>query len=150
MTNDQSEHLHSFGHWSFRYWAFPSMPLRRPPYEVPDTVLRQLRRRRWTRRSVLSLVIALAASALLDRRGCFHYRGDDWRVFDKQTAVVTHVSDGDTVRIRLSPLSAEETVRLLGIDAPEIAHKRGETDAHWGREAANYLRQQVEGKTITI
>ena len=122
------------------------MRLRRPRHDVSDFVLRQLKRRRWTRRSILVALLLLALSVVLDRAGVFRYRGDDWAAYDKQTVTVTRVVDGDTVRVRRSPVSEEETVRLLGIDAPETSKPA----AHWGIEATNRLETLVEGKPVTL
>src|SRR5687767_3856980 len=121
------------------------MRRRRPRYDVPESVVRHVKRRRWTRRGVFAALVLLALSTFLDRFGVFRYRGDDWGKFDGRTAVVSHVVDGDTVRIRVPPDTSEETVRLLGIDAPET----GEPPAHWGREATAHLRGTVEGKSVT-
>lgn len=126
------------------------MRLRRRRYVVSDAVTRQLRRRRLTRRGVVVALVLLALSTLLDRFGVFRYRGDDWGNFDRQDAVVTHVVDGDTVRIRRSPAASEETVRLLGIDAPEMRHDDGSGPAHWGREATAYLRTLIDDKPVTV
>lgn len=124
--------------------------MRAPRYDVPDAVVRQLKRRRWTRRGIFATLLALALSAALDRSGFFHYRGDDWGNFDKKHALVTEVVDGDTVHIRVSPLAKDEKVRLLGIDAPEVAHARGETPAHFGPEAKKRLSELVNGKTVVV
>jgi endonuclease YncB( thermonuclease family) len=122
------------------------MPLKPPRYGVPETVVRQLARRRWTRRTVITTLIVVALSALLDRLGSFRYRGDDWKNFDRQTIVVTHVVDGDTVTARRTPESPEGTIRLLGIDAPE-AHP---TATHWSAEAKQRLRELAGGRSLSV
>jgi micrococcal nuclease len=126
------------------------MPRRRGQYQVPESVARQLRRRRWTRRSIFAALLLLALSALFDRAGFFRYRGDDWKNYDRQTVVVTRVIDGDTVRVRRSPESPEETIRLLGIDAPEISHDADKADDHWGREATDHLKELIDGQSVTV
>lgn len=59
---------------------------------------------------------------------------------------VQTVIDGDTVI-----LSDHERVRLIGVNAPEIAHwryrKKGE---RFGNEAKNYLKTLTEGKKVTL
>jgi endonuclease YncB( thermonuclease family) len=125
------------------------MLLRPPRYEVSDTVCRQLNRRRRIRRVIFCLIALLSLSVVLGRLGPLRYRGDDWRDFDQQRVTVTQVVDGDTVRVRLSSASSEETVRLLGIDAPEMNHAGGE-GPHWGLEAAEHLKQIAEGKPVTL
>jgi endonuclease YncB( thermonuclease family) len=125
------------------------MRLRSPRYEVSDTVCRQLNRRRRIRRVIFCLIALLSLSVVLGRLGPLRYRGDDWRDFDQQRVTVTHVVDGDTVRVRLSSAAPEETVRLLGIDAPEISHASGE-GSHWGLQAAEYLKGIAEGRSVTL
>jgi hypothetical protein len=64
------------------------------------------------------------------------------------TATITRVADGDTV----SALTASGTklrVRLLGIDAPEIAH--GDNPGQpFGEEARQYLAHLIGGKTVQV
>jgi micrococcal nuclease len=57
---------------------------------------------------------------------------------------VIYVIDGDTLI-----LDNHERVRLIGINAPEIASKyhRGE---RYGKEAKKYLRKRVEGQEVTL
>ena len=126
------------------------MRSRRRRYEIPDAVTRQLRRRRWTRRGVFGALLLLALSMLLDRFGAFRYRGDDWANFDRQDVVVARVVDGDTVRVRRNPLADEEAVRLLGVDAPEMRRDDAPGPAHWGAESTAYLREAVQGRTVTL
>ena len=127
------------------------MRLRRRRYDVPDTVTRALRRRRWTRRGVFAGLALLALSTLLDRFGVFNYRGDDWSHYDRQPVVVTAVIDGDTLRVRRSATADEEPVRLLGIDAPEMRpDDGGATPDHWAAEATAYLRRVVAGSGGTV
>jgi endonuclease YncB( thermonuclease family) len=54
------------------------------------------------------------------------------------------VDDGDTIRIRW-PDSPRETVRLLGIDAPEVRHPSNPIpeDQPYGREALEYARSHI-------
>lgn len=58
-------------------------------------------------------------------------------------AVVTHVSDGDTVWVRPARGGARVPVRLLDIDAPEICQRSGQQS----REA---LARQVLRRTVTV
>jgi len=119
------------------------MRLRRPRYDVPDAVTRQLARRRRTRRIVVTFLALFGLFVILDHRGCFRYRGDDWTTFDKQPATVTQVVDGDTVQTESSS-RVHETVRLLGIDAPDAP------DGYWSRESTQALAERVEGKSVTL
>jgi len=54
------------------------------------------------------------------------------------------VDDGDTIRITW-PDAPPETVRILGIDAPEIGHKNDPTaaDQPYGRESLAFARQHL-------
>src|SRR4051812_14029074 len=54
------------------------------------------------------------------------------------------VDDGDTIRITW-PDAPRETVRLLGIDAPEIRHTRnpGSVDQPYGRESLEFAKRQI-------
>jgi micrococcal nuclease len=75
-------------------------------------------------------------------------------------ARVTRITDGDTLRV-LFPDGDVETVRLLGVDAPELSP--GGTDpgsfqgvsdpvllAVWGEEASSALRRELEGREVTV
>ena len=119
------------------------MRLRRPRYDVPDAVTRQLARRRWTRRATFLLLLLFGLVVTLDHRGCFRYRGDDWTTFDKQAATITRVIDGDTVEAQSSS-GLHESIRLLGIDAPDAP------DGYWSEEAKKALAERVEGKPVTL
>lgn len=59
------------------------------------------------------------------------------------TAVVTHVSDGDTVWVRPSRGGARVPVRLLDIDAPEICQRSGQ-------QSRDALARQVLRRTVTV
>jgi endonuclease YncB( thermonuclease family) len=119
------------------------MRLRRPRYDVPEAVTRQLARRRWIRRAVAILLLVFGLLVILDHRGCFHYRGDDWTMFDKRPAIITSVIDGDTVEAQASS-GSHEAVRLLGIDAPDVP------DGHWYNESKRALAERVEGKSVIL
>lgn len=63
-------------------------------------------------------------------------------------AVVTHVTDGDTIRVRV--VGAEEKVRLLGIDTPET-HGPGGLRECFGEEASRHLARLIpEGTEVTL
>lgn len=59
------------------------------------------------------------------------------------SAVVTHVSDGDTVWVRPVRGGARVPVRLLDIDAPEICQRSGP-------QARDALARQVLRRTVTV
>ncbi|MBM3947356.1 MAG: hypothetical protein FJ315_08190, partial [SAR202 cluster bacterium] len=72
---------------------------------------------------------------------------------------VTRVIDGDTIQVRLSNGSTDR-VRLVGVDAPETGspNRTGEygriTDLacldRWGARATSYLRDELEGRSVTL
>ena len=57
---------------------------------------------------------------------------------------VTRVFDGDTVR-----LEGGESVRLIGINTPEVAHRNRPTDPG-GEAARDYLRQLIKGELVRL
>ncbi|MFW6210546.1 MAG: thermonuclease family protein [bacterium] len=58
---------------------------------------------------------------------------------------VLKVIDGDTVKIK----KGNRTVRLKGIDTPELHHPDTPVQAY-AREAADYLKSRIENKTVRI
>ena len=65
----------------------------------------------------------------------------------KETARVLRVIDGDTVEVSLN--GKEETVRLIGIDAPEIADPRKTVEC-FGKESSNFAKSKLDGQTIEL
>jgi micrococcal nuclease len=60
---------------------------------------------------------------------------------------VTRVFDGDTILVELS--GREITVRLIGVDTPEVS--RPDTPVQfYGPEASGFTRRALEGKRITL
>lgn len=74
-----------------------------------------------------------------------HSRSDAAR--RELSGVVTRVSDGDTLRVRLD--DGEEVVRLIGVDAPEIRgpHRRPERG---GDAAKRYVRSIAEHRRVRV
>lgn len=67
-----------------------------------------------------------------------------------QTFTVTRVVDGDTLYLDVPDDGAPATkVRLLGIDAPELAHD-GASAMYFARQATDYAREQLQGHTVTV
>lgn len=68
-------------------------------------------------------------------------------------ADVERVVDGDTVKVRiyrpLSWLKTEETVRLLGIDAPESVAP-GRPVERYGEEAAAFAEGRLAGRRVLL
>lgn len=71
------------------------------------------------------------------------------------TATVTRVVDGDTLDVQIA--SSSDTVRLIGVDTPEIAWPsddndltKPEADGCYALEAWEYVKQTVKGKQIRL
>jgi micrococcal nuclease len=68
-------------------------------------------------------------------------------------AEVTGHVDGDTVKVHIADppegLSENETIRLLGVDTPETVHP-SRTVEHFGREASDYTKASLLGKTVYL
>jgi endonuclease YncB( thermonuclease family) len=55
---------------------------------------------------------------------------------------------GDTIKIKNT--FGEMTIRLVGIDAPDLSHKKREPGQPFSQEVKKYLRALVLNKAITI
>lgn len=66
---------------------------------------------------------------------------------DKTTAQVLRIIDGDTIEVSLD--NKKETVRLIGIDAPETTDPRKPVQC-FGKEASDKAKEILDGKTITL
>ena len=136
---------------------------RQQPSFGPDYVVRQLSRRRWTRRSVAAALIVLALSVILPRTGLLRTGtrdgnpqplpsagGNDWARFDKQQFLVTRVVDGDTLEVRSPTSGAAADVRMLGVDAPEMNFRKDQPADHWAQRAWEYLKARALNRTVTL
>lgn len=63
-------------------------------------------------------------------------------------ATVQHVADGDSVTA-ISDNGTKLRIRLLGIEAPEVAHNR-KSGQPFGEEARDYLDHLIGGKMIRV
>ena len=63
------------------------------------------------------------------------------------SARVVKVFDGDTLRVKLE--GGEETVRLLGVDCPEVAHPGGALE-FYGEESAKHVRELAQGEPVQL
>ncbi len=97
-----------------------------------------MRRQRLPRSWVGLLVLLLAAAG-----GLWSPASKPGSV-ETQQAVVQRVSDGDTV-----VLIDGRRVRYIGIDTPELHHPTKPVQ-YYAREAAEFNRQLVEGKSIRL
>src|SRR5438093_3615435 len=93
---------------------------------------RWLRRRRIFRGIALCLVLLLVLSVILDHTGAFGSSASDVSRFDRKGVNVIRAIDGDAICVQLPADSREETVHLLGVDAPELPA------SHWSENAAKY------------
>jgi len=61
---------------------------------------------------------------------------------------VVEVIDGDTIKVDIA--GKIETVRLIGIDTPEIAGPHNPQDDYFGPEAAQYAKQLLENQLVYL
>ena len=66
---------------------------------------------------------------------------------DPLAGTVIEVVDGDTIRVELP--RGIETVRIIGIDTPEVVHPT-EPEACFGAEATAFAKDTLEGETVTL
>ncbi len=93
----------------------------------------------------------LSAAALLMLPGCRGLdvvpvlEGDHCAL--PREEVVACTLDGDTFNVATC---GGESVRMLGVDAPEIAHDDAEVPDCWGPESQAYLNARLEGQTVRL
>jgi endonuclease YncB( thermonuclease family) len=68
------------------------------------------------------------------------------RAFD---AVCSKIADGDTFTVTRSDKS-EVRVRLRYADCPEVAHNKRQKDQPFGREAAQFIADELLGETVRV
>ena len=61
---------------------------------------------------------------------------------------VVKVIDGDTIKVDIG--GEIETVRLIGIDTPEIANPYNSREDYFGPEAARYAKQLLEKQSVYL
>jgi micrococcal nuclease len=68
----------------------------------------------------------------------------------KSTAIyrVVEVIDGDTIKVDIG--GKIETVRLIGMDTPEIANPHSSREDYFGPEAARYTKQLLENQSVYL
>jgi micrococcal nuclease len=67
---------------------------------------------------------------------------------DSPPYTAIRVYDGDTIRVQGS--SGRETIRLLGIDAPETPKGKGKPGQPYSRKSQHYLADLVLNRTVTL
>lgn len=115
------------------------------PTRAPCPLLRPL-----LRAAVPALGLLLAACRGLDAVPVF--TNDECPVYgdtaglsaSSREAVVARTLDGDTFETEDG-----ETVRLLGVNSPEIEHP-DQAEECWGPEAADYSASQLTGQTVRL
>lgn len=63
-------------------------------------------------------------------------------------AEVVKIVDGDTIYIKIGE-GKEEKLRLIGLDAPEIAHE-DKKPQYYGDEASDFTKEMLLGKTVYL
>lgn len=61
---------------------------------------------------------------------------------------VTHVNDGDTIKVR-QPDGKEETVRFLGVDTPEVKDPRKPVQC-FGQAASAHTHARLDGQSVRL
>ncbi len=84
-------------------------------------------------------LLALALSA------CLPTTGSDESKCGPSSGTIVNVVDGDTV-----DLDTGTRLRLLLVDAPEIAHNSTEVDICYGPEATQFTTDHVLGQKVTL
>ena len=64
-----------------------------------------------------------------------------------ETGKVVQVIDGDTIRTRM--VGQEHTIHLIGVDTPETKHPTKAVE-YFGREASDFRRANLQGKTVRL
>ena len=67
---------------------------------------------------------------------------------DSVTARVVSVTDGDTIRVEIG--GETYSVRYVGVNTPEVAHRSGEVSDPCGEEATEANRRLVEGREVRL
>ena len=123
--------------------AIASQPTR--PASTENAVALLLRwRRRWILLSVFLIAFVVASSVWSHLQ-----MPADPRDLDGKAFAVVRVIDGDSIVIAAGAWGGRETVRLRGIDAPELG-QNGKPPMQFADEARQYLTNRVDGKPVTL
>ena len=96
-----------------------------------------------------AIVVFVAMASEPDPAGQQGGAEGDGPTEDAVRADVVHVSDGDTIVVRID--GRTERVRYVGIDAPEVAHAEDGTAAEcWGDEAADANAALVDVRDVEL
>lgn len=95
-----------------------------------------------------ALIILVAAFVLLNQAGLKSGLKQNKIIQpSRENGKVVKVIDGDTIEVSLN--SKKETVRLIGIDSPEVLDERKPVQC-FGKEASGKAKEMLIGKTITL
>lgn len=125
--------------------------LRRKPFRrlTPPAFGRSLNRRRLG--LFLLTLFVMAVLVLVDHQVDGSAAGDDWRRYHGQTYRVVRVVDGDTFELAVADGDEPTTtIRLWGVDTPELAKRDGRPAQPYAQQATALTRELVEGKPVTI
>lgn len=61
---------------------------------------------------------------------------------------VVSITDGDTFEINYN--GTKTKVRLIGVDTPESVHPNSKKNNEYGKQASNYTKSLLEGKTVKL
>lgn len=98
------------------------------------------------KRNVIGLVVFLLFLALSGVSQRF-FNENKQEVKGESLVPVERVVDGDTVVVAID--GKDETVRLIGIDTPEIAHGNTKTEC-FGQEAKSKAKEILSGKKVRL
>ena len=96
----------------------------------------------------IAVALTFACTPLEERVEIFDVEWCD----DERTAPSACVIDGDTFDLASCAEAAEgnpERVRLLGVDAPEVAHGDEPADCY-GQEASDFLSSLLQGRSVRL
>jgi len=92
---------------------------------------------------VFILLIVVASISIVVN----HYIDQDLSAL--QEAKVTQVYDGDTIQVSLN--NNYETIRLIGVDTPEIKGKYNKKNEYYGKKSAKFLKELLpKGRTVYL
>lgn len=130
--------------------AYTMRMVRKTTYRTPARAKAQTKRRLGTAALILAGALLLAAVVLIFTGQGSCSTGNRESLRDLQPATVVHVSDGDTLFVRL-PDGTEGFVRLIGCDAPESVNPDESLNTPEGEAAADFVRGLVQpGQTVWL
>lgn len=91
-----------------------------------------------------ALLLSSSAAAQLDPQVGISEPSNESVSSSSDKRLVLRVVDGDTIVV-----NPNEKVRLIGVDTPETAHPQ-KAVACFGKEAKQFIRDAVQGKTIRL